>query len=223
MPAGGLPGVATLPGFRFIYDGLCSGELLQYVQAKGLSVAHPPPNRTGLGCRRRPALWTCRTKSTFIHARGFLRHLRASFPETEVPPPGILAPVIRPKPYLYTAQEMASLLQATHPVANRALCRNSLPTLSSACSPAPVCELENPSAWRSMMSAWMQFRRIWRSAIPSSTSRDWCRSIPPRWSSFAATCWSVIVSAYPSPRILSSCPAADGLCRTRCCGGFSRR
>jgi len=49
-----------------------------------------------------------------IHARGFLKHLKASFPETEVPPPGILAPVMRPKPYLYTSQEIASLLQATH-------------------------------------------------------------------------------------------------------------
>jgi integrase len=49
-----------------------------------------------------------------IHARGFLKHLKASFPETEVPPPGILAPVIRPKPYLYTSQEIASLLKATH-------------------------------------------------------------------------------------------------------------
>src|SRR2546429_3066218 len=29
-----------------------------------------------------------------IHARGFLKHLKASFPETEVPPPGILAPVM---------------------------------------------------------------------------------------------------------------------------------
>ena len=49
-----------------------------------------------------------------IHARGFLQHLKASFPETEVPLPAILAPVIRPKPYLYTPEETAGLLQATH-------------------------------------------------------------------------------------------------------------
>lgn len=53
-------------------------------------------------------------RARLIHARGFLRHLKAGFPETEVPPSGILAPVIRPKPYLYTPEETAGLLQATH-------------------------------------------------------------------------------------------------------------
>jgi integrase/recombinase XerD len=35
--------------------------------------------------------------------RGFLSHLRATLPETEVPGPGILAPIRRPMPYLYSA------------------------------------------------------------------------------------------------------------------------
>ena len=101
-------------GFVISYGAYALKELLQYVQAKGLS--WPIQSQTildwiaaaGLHCG--PA----GQRARLIHARGFLRHLKASFPETEVPPPGILAPVIRPKPYLYTPEETAGLLQATH-------------------------------------------------------------------------------------------------------------
>lgn len=42
--------------------------------------------------------------------RGFLSHLRATLPETEVPGPGVLAPIRRPTPYLYSASEIEALL-----------------------------------------------------------------------------------------------------------------
>lgn len=42
--------------------------------------------------------------------RGFLSHLRATMPETEVPGPGILSPIRRPTPYLYSASEIEMLL-----------------------------------------------------------------------------------------------------------------
>ena len=42
--------------------------------------------------------------------RGFLSYLRATWPETEVPGPGILAPIRRPVPYLYSASEIDTLL-----------------------------------------------------------------------------------------------------------------
>ena len=44
--------------------------------------------------------------------RGFLVHLRATWPETAVPGPGSLAPIRRPTPYLYTQREIGALLQA---------------------------------------------------------------------------------------------------------------
>jgi len=44
--------------------------------------------------------------------RGFLAHLRATWPETEVPGPGSLAPIRRPTPYLYTDREITALLEA---------------------------------------------------------------------------------------------------------------
>jgi integrase len=43
--------------------------------------------------------------------RGFLSHLRASLPETEVPGPGVLPPIRRPKPYLYSRNEIECLLR----------------------------------------------------------------------------------------------------------------
>jgi integrase/recombinase XerD len=44
--------------------------------------------------------------------RGFLAHLRATWPETEVPDFGSLPPIRRPTPYLYTDRELTALLQA---------------------------------------------------------------------------------------------------------------
>lgn len=42
--------------------------------------------------------------------RGFLLHLRAALPETEIPGPGVLAPIRRPTPYLYSQNEIESLM-----------------------------------------------------------------------------------------------------------------
>ena len=101
-------------GFVICYAAYALKELLQYVQAKGLS--WPIQSQTILDwiAAAAPHCGPAGQRARLIHARGFLRHLKASFPETEVPPPGILAPVIRPKPYLYTPEETAGLLQATH-------------------------------------------------------------------------------------------------------------
>jgi integrase/recombinase XerD len=100
-------------GFVVRYEAYALKELLQYIQSKGLS--WPIQSQIILDwVAVAPHCGPAGQRARLIHARGFLRHLKASFPETEVPPPGILAPVIRPKPYLYTAQETASLLQATH-------------------------------------------------------------------------------------------------------------
>jgi hypothetical protein len=44
--------------------------------------------------------------------RGFLSHLQAALPETEVPGSGMLAKVRRPKPYLYSRQQIETLHDA---------------------------------------------------------------------------------------------------------------
>jgi integrase len=58
--------------------------------------------------RRGPAGQASRLKLV----RGFLSHLRAAVPETEVPGPGVLAPIRRPIPYLYSPDEIDALLKA---------------------------------------------------------------------------------------------------------------
>jgi integrase len=45
-------------------------------------------------------------------ARGFLRYLQASAPDTEVPSPGLLPTPRRPKPFLFTPTQMTALLEA---------------------------------------------------------------------------------------------------------------
>ena len=44
--------------------------------------------------------------------RGFLAHVRASVPEAEVPPVGLVAGNRRPIPYIYTDQEIRALVEA---------------------------------------------------------------------------------------------------------------
>jgi integrase/recombinase XerD len=58
--------------------------------------------------RRGPSGQTSRLKVV----RGFLSHLRATWPETEVPGPSSLSPIRRPIPYLYTEREITALLHA---------------------------------------------------------------------------------------------------------------
>jgi integrase/recombinase XerD len=47
-------------------------------------------------------------------ARGFLRYLQASVPDTEVPVPGLLPTPRRPKPFLFTPTQITALLEAAH-------------------------------------------------------------------------------------------------------------
>jgi integrase len=44
--------------------------------------------------------------------RGFARHCHADDPRHEVPPPGLLASAQRPQPYLYTAEEVQTLMRS---------------------------------------------------------------------------------------------------------------
>lgn len=52
------------------------------------------------------------TATRLIMARRFLLHLRASYPETEIPPYGLVATARRPTPYLFTDADIERLLIA---------------------------------------------------------------------------------------------------------------
>ena len=56
----------------------------------------------------RNASWALRLAAV----RGFARHVASLNPKTEVPPPGILPPLKRPKPYVYSNAEINALLAA---------------------------------------------------------------------------------------------------------------
>jgi integrase len=56
----------------------------------------------------RNASWVLRLTAV----RGFARHVASLNPKTEVPPPGILPPLKRPKPYVYSDAEINALLAA---------------------------------------------------------------------------------------------------------------
>ena len=50
--------------------------------------------------------------SRLAAVRGFARHVASLNPKTEIPPPGILPPLKRPKPYVYSNAEINALLAA---------------------------------------------------------------------------------------------------------------
>ena len=47
-------------------------------------------------------------------ARRFLAYLRATLPETEIPPSGLVASFRRPPPYLFTPPQITALIRAAH-------------------------------------------------------------------------------------------------------------
>jgi len=100
-------------GFQTEYESYNLRELSGYVEAKGFS--WPIRTQTILdwigAASLRCGLPGQRMRLT--HARCFLKHLRASVPDTEVPGPGLLPHQPRPKPRWYSAEEIAKLQQAT--------------------------------------------------------------------------------------------------------------
>jgi hypothetical protein len=71
-------------GFVVCYGAYALKDLLQYLQAKGLS--WPIHSQTVLDWIAAGHCRPAGRRARLIHARDFLRHLKASFPETEVPP-----------------------------------------------------------------------------------------------------------------------------------------
>jgi integrase len=88
-------------------------ELLDYVEAKGFSwPIHTQTILDWIGA----AMAHCGLpgqRMRLIHARGFLKYLKASVPDTEVPGPGLLPSPMRPMPRWYSTEEIARLQQAT--------------------------------------------------------------------------------------------------------------
>ena len=78
----------------------------------------------------RNASWASRLAAV----RGFARHVASLNPKTEVPPPGILPPLKRPKPYVYSNAEINALLAAALGLPPAMDCADGPTTVSSGCS-----------------------------------------------------------------------------------------
>jgi integrase len=46
--------------------------------------------------------------------RGFLRHLKAFEPETEIPSPGLVTAARRPRTHLYSPEQINRMMEAEH-------------------------------------------------------------------------------------------------------------
>ena len=100
-------------GFQTEFESYNLRELSDCVEAKGFS--WPIRTQTILDWIGAASLHCGLPgqRMRLTQARCFLKHLRASLPDTEVPGPGLLPHQPRPKPRLYSAEEIAKLQQAT--------------------------------------------------------------------------------------------------------------
>jgi integrase/recombinase XerD len=100
-------------GFQTEYESYNLRELSDYVEAKGFS--WPIRTQTILDWIGAASLHCGLPgqRMRLTHARCFLKHLRASVPDTEVPGPSLLPHEPRPKPRWYSPEEIAKLQQAT--------------------------------------------------------------------------------------------------------------
>jgi hypothetical protein len=95
-------------GFQTEFEFYNLRELSDYLEAKGFS--WPIRTQTTLD-RIGAASLHCGLpgqRMWLTHARSFLRYLKASVPDTEVPGPGLLPHQPRPKPRLYTSEDSAA-------------------------------------------------------------------------------------------------------------------
>src|SRR5919109_398762 len=98
-------------GFQMRAEKILLPEFVAYVKAQ----PHSGPIRAQMALE-----WACQASThrgpsgaarRLSMARGFLRYLQASAPETEVPGPGLLPTPRRPKPFLFTPTQITALLE----------------------------------------------------------------------------------------------------------------
>jgi hypothetical protein len=86
-------------------------DFVRFVEAQ--MVAGPIRAQIALdwACMPSPGRGLAGQTSRLKVVRGFLSHLQAAMPDTKVPGPGVLAKVRRPKPHLYSRQQIDGLIE----------------------------------------------------------------------------------------------------------------
>ncbi|GAA0444022.1 MULTISPECIES: tyrosine-type recombinase/integrase [Sphingomonas] len=95
-------------GFKLTTQELRLRTFIAFMAARGADVVTGKLaiEWAGGGCG--PATWSSRLSTI----RSFARHLANTDPRTEIPPSGVFPPQRRPKPYIYSEQEIVDLLRA---------------------------------------------------------------------------------------------------------------
>lgn len=97
-------------GFKLRNAGICLAKFAAFLEARG--AAHITTALALEWIQQRPSAQPDTWAQQLGHIRGFARHHRASDPQTEIPPPGLLPfHPKRARPYLYSEEEIARLLR----------------------------------------------------------------------------------------------------------------
>ena len=99
-------------GFQIRAERLLLPAFVAFVQAHESSGPIRAQLALEWACQESPQRGPSGAARRLSIARGFLRYLQASAPETEVPGPGLLPSPRRPKPYLFTPPQLTALFQA---------------------------------------------------------------------------------------------------------------
>jgi integrase/recombinase XerD len=104
-------GLRRAIGYTVRYEEKLLKNFVQFLASQDVSGPIRAQMAIDWACAPAPGRGLAGQASRLKLVRGFLSHLRAALPETEVPGPGVLAPIRRPTPYLYSQNEVDALMQ----------------------------------------------------------------------------------------------------------------
>ena len=103
-------GLRRAIGYTVRYEEKLLKDFVQSLTSQDVSSPIRAQMAIDWACAPAPGRGLAGKTSRLKVVRGFLSHLRAALPETEVPGPGVLAPIRRPSPYLYSQSEIEALM-----------------------------------------------------------------------------------------------------------------
>ena len=106
-------GLRRAIGYTVRYEEKLLKDFVQFLASQNVSGPIRAQRAIDWACAPAPGRGPTGQASRLKVVRGFLSYLRATLPETEVPGPGVLAPIRRPSPYLYSLDEIETLICET--------------------------------------------------------------------------------------------------------------
>jgi integrase/recombinase XerD len=103
-------GLRRAIGYTVRYEEKLLKDFVQFLASQNISGPIRAQRAIDWACAPAPGRGLSGQASRLKVVRGFLSYLRATLPETETPGPGVLAPIRRPAPYLYSVGEIEALM-----------------------------------------------------------------------------------------------------------------